>query len=87
MVLEQIHIPFAPELASSVDISNQIVQSSFVSWITENWQWFVAGLAFILFLVWVSGGFDKSQPIAKEEPEPRPTTTPTPASPFQTPKT
>jgi hypothetical protein len=90
MVLEQIHIPFAPELAGSVDISNQIAESNFVTWVTEHWQWIVGGVIAFLFLVWALGGFDdKPESVAIEEPKPTAATTapnPNPL-PFQTPKT
>ena len=76
MVLEQINIPFAPELAASVDISNHITESGIGSWLEKHWQWLVAGLIFILFLAWALGGFDKSKPAIKEEPKPNPIKSP-----------
>ncbi len=72
MILEQIHIPFAPQLAATVDISNHIVESGFVGWITKNWQVLLACVAFILFVIWANGGFDKKVE-TKEEPKPTPT--------------
>lgn len=88
-MIEQIHIPFAPELAGSVDISNQIAESNFVTWVTEHWQWIVGGIIAFLFLAWALGGFDKKpEPVAKEEPKPEPTPNLNiPFSPKQTPKT
>jgi hypothetical protein len=48
MILEQIHIPFAPELAASVDISNHVAESNFVTWVTEHWQWVLGGIIAVL---------------------------------------
>ncbi len=76
MILEQINIPFAPELAASVDISNHITESGIGTWFEKNWQWLLAGLAFILFLAWALGSFDKSEPESKEELKPETLTTP-----------
>jgi hypothetical protein len=90
MILEQIHIPFAPELASSVAITNQIAESNLATWVAEHWQWIVGGIIAFLFLTWVLGGFDKKpEPVAKEESKPETVTTPPNSNtlPFQTPKT
>jgi hypothetical protein len=90
MILEQIHIPFAPELAASVDISNHVAESNFVTWVTEHWQWVLGGIIAVLILAWALGGFDtKPEPVAKEEPKPKIATTPPNANPlpFQQPKT
>ena len=86
MVLEQIHIPFAPELAGSVDISNQIADSGIGVWFSKNWQYVVAGVVFICLLVWALSDSNKSKPIVKEEPKPKPTPNSN-SLPFQTPKT
>jgi hypothetical protein len=89
-MIEQIHIPFAPELAGSIDISNQIAESGIGSWLEKHWKALVALIGFILFMIWINGGFDK-KPVSKEEPKPRPIT---PSSPqptrfphLQTPRT
>jgi hypothetical protein len=89
MVLEQIHIPFAPELASSVAISNQIAESNFTTWVAKHWQWIVGGIIAFLILAWALGGFDdKPKSVAQEEPKPEPIPNPDiPFSPKQTPKT
>ena len=75
MILEQIHIPFAPQLAGSIDISNHIAESGIGSWIEKNWKALLALIAFIFFMIWLNGGFDK-KPTVKEEPKPRPITPP-----------
>jgi hypothetical protein len=87
MVLEQIHIPFAPELAGSVDISNHITESGIGAWVSKHWEWVFAGIAFIFIIAWALGSFDKSEPVVKEAPKPETKATPNaPFSPQQTPK-
>jgi hypothetical protein len=75
MILEQIHIPFAPELAASVDISNHIAESGIGNWIGKNWKVLIALFVFILFIVFIKGGFDKKSAI---EEAPQPITPPSP---------
>jgi hypothetical protein len=91
MVLEQINIPFAPELAASVDISNHITESGIGTWLERHWHWLLAGLVFIFFLAWALGGFDKPKPAIREEPKPNPlkppSSQPTPFPHLQTPRT
>jgi hypothetical protein len=76
-MIEQIHIPFAPELARSIDISNHITESGIGNWIEKNWKALLALIGFILLMIWLNGGFDKKTTVT-EEPKPRPITPPSP---------
>jgi hypothetical protein len=88
MILEQINIPFAPELAASVDISNHIAESGIGSWIGKNWKALLALIAFIVFVIFLKGGFDKKSAI-EEMPQPitPPSSQPTVFPHIQTPRT
>jgi hypothetical protein len=83
-MIEQIHIPFAPELAGSIDISNQIAESGIGSWLEKHWKALIAVFAFILFIIFIKGGFDK-KPAVDEEPTPS-SPQPTPFPHLQTPR-
>ena len=74
-MIEQIHIPFAPELAGSVDISNHIAESGIGSWLEKYWKELLAFIGLGLLIILICGGFDK-KPTTKEEPKPRPITPP-----------